>query len=246
MLKCVVKTAQPKGAAQIRPSLLAVGRDRILVLVFVLLAGAMAATPAHSQADPTGGCGPLANHYGPFDYRTQRDRLAIVEIAHFTPEVAALIRGNTGSIGGDLGYTLRTSPNHLRALMAMARLAERLKTPEIPDMHYSVECYFNRAIRFAPDDPLVRIVYAQYLAKNKKMDAALKELQEADFYAKDNGFTHYNIGLVYFDLKQYDKARAQAHKALQLGFNGTALADKLKSVNEWKEPIILNPPNVAN
>ena len=245
MLKRVVKIAQSKGVSRFRPNLFAVGRERVLALMLVLFAGMMGAAPAHSQVDATGGCGPLANHYGPFDYRTQRDKLPIVEGTHFTPEVAALIRGNTGSIGGDLGYTLRTFPNHLRALMAMARLAERLKTPEIPDMHYSVECYFIRAIRFAPDDPLVRIVYAQYLAKNKKLDAALKELQEADFYAKDNGFTHYNIGLVYFDLIQYDKARAQAQKALQLGLDGTTLVDKPKSVNQWKEPNISNPPNIA-
>ncbi|OOG51174.1 tetratricopeptide repeat protein [Polaromonas sp. C04] len=245
MVKRVVIDGRPKGAAQIRPNLFAVERERILVLVLVLFVGMMRAAPAHSQVNPIGGCGQLANHYGPYDYRTQRDKLAIVDQFHFTPEVEALIKGNTSSIGGDLGYTLRTSPNHLRALMSMARLAERLKTPEIPDMHYSVECYFIRAIQFAPDDTLVRIVYAQYLAKTNKTNAALKELQEADFYAKDNGFSHYNIGLEYFDLKQYDKARVQAHKALQLGFNGTALTDKLKSVNQWKEPDISNPPNIA-
>ena len=246
MLKRVVECGQLKGAASGRCNLLAVGRERVVMLMFVLFAAAMGATPAHSQADANGGCGPLANHYGPFDYRTQRDKLQIVDRAHFTPEVEALIRGNTSSIGGDLGYTLRTSPNHLRALIAMARLAEKQKTPEIRDMHYSVECYFIRAIQFAPDDVLVRIVYAQYLAKISETDAALKELQEANFYAKDNGFSHYNVGLAYFDLKQYDNARAQAHKALQLGFNGTALADKLKSVNQWKEPVTPNSPNIAN
>src|SRR4051812_47506028 len=62
------------------------------------------------------GCGSLANPYGPFDYRTSKDKLDIVEGAHFTPDVETLRSGSTGSLGADIDYTLRTSPNHHRAL----------------------------------------------------------------------------------------------------------------------------------
>ena len=45
------------------------------------LAGAL---PAGAQAQSEGGaCGQLKNAYGPFDYRTQRDKLKIVEDFHF-------------------------------------------------------------------------------------------------------------------------------------------------------------------
>jgi hypothetical protein len=52
-------------------------------------------------------------------------------------------------------------------------------------------------------------------------------------YAKDNPFSHFNIGLVYFDLKEYDRALAQAHKAQELGYTRTDLMDRLRSVNKW-------------
>jgi hypothetical protein len=93
-------------------------RSPALIGLAVIVALALGANRAHAFEE----CGELGNAYGPFDYRTSRDKLAIVEIAHFTPDVEALRSGNTGQLGGDLDYTLRTSPNHARALIAMANL----------------------------------------------------------------------------------------------------------------------------
>src|SRR5438128_12469438 len=77
-------------------------------------------------------CGnPFQNAYGPYDYRTATDQQKhLVEItgAHFTTSVETLRSGNTGTLGGELDYTLRVFPNHTRALMAMVRLGQRDKT----------------------------------------------------------------------------------------------------------------------
>ena len=54
--------------------------------------------------------------------------------------------------------------------------------------------------------------------------------------AGDNPFTHYNVGLIYFDLKNFDQALAQAHKAYGLGFVQPQLRDQLKQVGKWKDP----------
>src|SRR5678816_429071 len=117
-------------------------------------------------------CGELRNSYGPFDYRTSKAELKIVEDFHFTPDVETLRHGNTGTVGGDLDYTLRASPNHHRALMAMVNLAIRTKSEKPLGPKYSVDCYFDRAIRFASDDASVRIIYGIYLYRvGKKADA---------------------------------------------------------------------------
>ena len=55
--------------------------------------------------------------------------------------------------------------------------------------------------------------------------------------AGDNSFSHYNTGLIYFDIKDYDQALAQAHKAYGLGFLQPALRDQLKIAGKWKEPL---------
>ena len=180
-------------------------------------------------------CGPLRNAYGPFDYRTEHEKLAIVEAHHFTPEVESLSRGQEGYIGGDIDYTLRASPNHHRALIAMMRLSTQLKDQLPKGMNRSVECYFDKAIRFAPDDPLVRVIYAQFLVEHARQTEALAQLDAAAQNALDNPYTHYNVGLAYFELNAYDKALEQAHIARSLGFERDALIEKLKGVNQWHE-----------
>lgn len=210
-----------------------------------LLAGLLIAiftsTPAFAQAVGSS-CGTLSSpgQYGPYDYRTDRDKLPIVLGAHFTPEVEALIRGKTGTRpGGDIDYTLRAIPNNHRALMAMMRLGEKEKTPQPSGSRYTIECWFERAVLFRPDDTIVRMIYSSYLNSKGRTPEANSQLELATAHAKDSAFTHYNIGLHYFDLKNYDKALVQAHKAMALGFGQTALRDQLQSVGKWTEPAAL-------
>lgn len=201
-------------------------------LVVLLLSGGMALAQESAS-----GCGSLENQYGPFDYRTQKSKLDIVERFHFTPRVESLVGGqSTGSIAGDLDYTLRAFPNHHRALMAMVRLGEKVKTPQPIGATYSVECYFERALRFHPDDTTARMIYATYLSKIGRVKDAISQLETVSVSAEDNPFTHYNMGLIYFDLHQYDQALAQAHLAYGLGFTQTALRDELQRVGKWTEP----------
>jgi Tfp pilus assembly protein PilF len=180
-------------------------------------------------------CGSLENPYGPFDFRTQHDRLKVVERYHFTPSVESLQGGNTASIGGDLDYTLRASPNHHRALLSMANLALRDKTHKPRGAHYTVECYFDRAIRFAPNDGDVYMIYGTYLFRAGDKDQALKQLEIAEKLVGDNANLEYNLGLVYLDAKEYDKALAHAHRAYALGFQLPGLKRKLVAAGKWQD-----------
>jgi tetratricopeptide (TPR) repeat protein len=209
------------------------------ILVFSIFNGLFALTPAFAQADNSA-CGPLGNTFGPFDYRTERgEKLSMVEGAHFLPYIEALVRGKTNvTPGPDIDYTLRAFPNNHRALLAMMRLGEKENTPKPNGSRYSVECWFDRALRFRPDDTTVRMIYSTYLSKNKRIPEAVAQLEQASTIAKDNSFTHYNIGLIYFDMKIYDQALAQAHRASALGFSRTELRDMLESVKQWQEPLV--------
>ncbi len=187
------------------------------------------------------GCGSLQNPYGPFDYRVERgDTLHVVERFHFTPQVEALLSGATGKVGGDLDYTLRAFPNHHRALLSVMKLAEKTKSPRDPAMNYPFECYFERAIRFQRDDPIPRMLYATYLGKQGRLADAKRQLADADRMAEDNPFTYYNIGMVYADLKLFDEALVEAHKAYKMGFPRPGLRDRLKAAGKWQEPTKAN------
>ena len=208
------------------------GRWRTVTLAMALAC----ALPAAAQMAPSQ-CGPLANAYGPYDYRTDKDKLPIVEKFHYTPEVEALIRGKSGHIGGDLEYTLRAFPNHHRALISMMRLGDRVKAPRVPGAQYDVECYFVRGVAFRPDDVTARMLFATFLNSKNRKPEALKQLDFVQTLAANNPFTHYNLGLVYFDVGAFDKALSQAHRAQELGFLRPELAGKLKAANRWAESV---------
>lgn len=192
--------------------------------------------PAYGQ----GGIGLCGNPhdngpaFGPFDYRTATSfERNIVENAHFTPSVETLQKGNTSSLGGDLHYTLNVFPNHARALYAMTRLGERLKTNRPPGAQYLIECYYDRAVRYAPDDALVRVLYAIYLIDHKRPREARPHLEQAEQGADDPQVA-YNLGLAYFDLEEYDKALVYAKKARQMGIALTGLQKQLERAGKWR------------
>jgi tetratricopeptide (TPR) repeat protein len=217
---------------------------------------ALICLPALSQVDANY-CGSLSNAYGPFDYRADHyiqrpgdqspheEKRHLVEGAHFTPRVENLIGAQSahqiGPPGADLDYTLRAFPNHHRALLAVMRYGEKFNTQQPPGLPRIVECYFERAIRFQPNDTVARSLYATFLFKSKREPEAQAQLKQAVYFAGDNAFSNYNIGLVYFDMKLYDQALAQAHKAMALGFERTQLKDLLEKAGQWKEP----PPAAA-
>ena len=199
----------------------------------VLLVGCL---PVQAQV-AVSSCGELGKPFG--DYLKDKDKVAMSESFHFTPEVESLIRGkSTVVIGGDLDFMLRNYPNHHRVLAAMMRLGEKEKTQQPAGATYTVACYFERAIRFRPDDIVARLLYASYLSKNRRETDASAQLETATRAAGDDPFSHYNIGLIYLEMKNYDRALGQAHKAYGLGFGRPELKDRLKSAGRWKESAI--------
>ena len=204
-------------------------------ILCVYLLGILICTQSFAEVDDFV-CGSLQNAYGPFDYRSDKDKLALVESYHLTPNVVNLVSTQSaGTIGGDLDYTLRAFPNHHRALMAMMKLGEKENVAKPRGAKYGVECYFQRALRFRDDDATVRMIYASYLSKKGKRVEALGQLDAAERLESENANIIYNTGLIYFDLKEYDKSLLYAHRAYGLGFPLPGLRDKLRRAGKWKE-----------
>lgn len=182
-------------------------------------------------------CGNFKQWLGPFDYTNYEHReqhLDVVEFHHFTKNVENLISGHTSFIGGDLDFVLTRFPNHHRALVSMSKLALRDKTNKPDGAKYSVLCYFDRAIRFKPNDATVRYVFSSYLLETNKFDMALEQLDIASKLEPDNPAINYNLGLLYFEKKNYDKAILFAKKAYSKNFPLPGLKNKLSNIGKWK------------
>lgn len=187
-------------------------------------------------------CGDLENGYGPFDYRVAtRESKGLVEGAHFSRDVENLkgykairLGGLRGDPGGDIDYTLRAFPNHPRALWAMVRLSEKEKKEQPKGANWIVECYFDRAVRFRPDDLNVRVIYANFLIKRKRTAEAAAQLDLADKAGDaESANFYYNLGLALADVQRWERARVRANQAYELGFPLPGLKDKLIKAGQW-------------
>lgn len=186
-----------------------------------------------------GVCGdPASEGSNAQDYRTASPEARhVVERRHFTEDVRMMRRGtSTSEIGADVAYTLRKFPNHYQALMTMGDYALKVKRNPPPGGQYTVECWFERAMRFKPDDAMVKTAYGLYLIKASRPKDAVTQLEAAAAQAGDDANVHYNLGLAYADLKQYDKAVKSAHVAYRLGFPLPGLKNKLQRAGVWREP----------
>lgn len=185
------------------------------------------------------GCGPALaicggslgqNSFGqPLDYRDPAlsDTLALVERFHFTMEVETLQKGVNEPLPGDIHFTLMRFVNHYRALNAMATWQLKNGFREGTEV-FVADCYFERAVAFTPDDAVIYLIWGNYLAKKKQYEDALATYQEAERLDADNPEVHYNLGLLYIEMKDLEQAKVHADKAYELGYPLLGLRNKLK------------------
>lgn len=221
-------------------SVLSCNRQYRLYLVkylpgLLMMLYALWVTPAYALNREVPGCGNLANAYGPYDYTDPDDilnRLPIVERAHFTNSVETLAKGHTGTVMGDLDYTLRAFPNHHRALMSL--IYYRLRHPWLPGQPYkSAECYFQRALAFKPDDGNVYMIYGIYQYKRGKYTEAEKLYRKALEIMPENADLLNNIALLYLKRSKYALAKKYAQHAYNNGFPLHGVEKKLRQIGEW-------------
>lgn len=192
------------------------------------------------EQQPAPSCGRLESRkgqLGPVDYRTVSPyTIAFVEARHFPTHVELLQRGaRSGSVGGDLQFMLETFPNHPRALRATAELFRRNGGRMSEYMTLGIECLFNRAIAYRSDDADVRIIYADDLLKRRRPAEAREHVLVAESLIKDNPRLHYNVGLLFLDLEDFDRATVHAKKAYELGFDLPGLRNRLRKAGKWDQ-----------
>lgn len=184
-------------------------------------------------------CGRLTNHYGPFDHRKVPAgdfRIVVVERAHFPPEVESLKKGSTAHYpSGDISYTLAVFPNHPRALMAMMNWGLKHKTDRPIGTSYSVSCWFERGLVFAPDDNRVPMIYGIYRYRLKQYNEAIKLFENSLKLGNEGTDAYYNLGLAYFAVQRYEDALKQAHIAYERGFALPGLRQMLQKVGKWQD-----------
>lgn len=176
-------------------------------------------------------CPPLESKYGNRDYLNSNNQkhLNMVENAHFNEDVRQLRGGArpSGSLIGDLQYTLNWFPNHHAALDTLVRLAIREQNP-MPLGGKHIECRFQWATKVNPSDGMVKFIQARYYNEIGEQDHARRMLEKAAKLAPKNANVQYNIGLIYFRMKDFEASRRHAKIAYSYGFPLPGLRDMLE------------------
>lgn len=173
--------------------------------------------------------------YGPFDYTIhQGELLARVDNNHFSSQVEQLIRGDTTRHPmGDVNYTLVRFPNHHRALYTAVRFSLGESSHGSLDS-YPAECYLQRAIRFSPDDSVPHMLYGLYLHRLGQLDESLEKYEAAKALAPQDANLLYNMGLVYFEIGDYEKSHQHAVEAYTRGIELPGLRRRLQEAGHWE------------
>ena len=166
--------------------------------------------------------------------------LRTVEKYHLGPATDKLHSRAYESGAGDIWFILTYFPNHPRGLMLLIELCEQWKSPRC-----DVQERFENAIAVNPDVAATYALQGIYLFRAKRLPAAIASFEKALTLDPNSLNAHYNLGLAYFETKQFELANAHAQRAYQLGASVPGLRDKLKRAGQWK-PIDTPMPDAAS
>lgn len=221
----------------------------IRAILFFLAATIITQAQAQESLEPyDSDCLPLfiQGRHGPFDYNTasQAER-KLVERVHFDEHYQAYRLGKAKlqkkfdhiieTPAAGFSYTLWAFPNHPHALTAMEDISFKEKSEKPAGAGLRIHCYFQRAVKFAPDDSLVRSIYGYYYARRGKVGEAREQLEKAVSNGDETVSVYVYVAFSYLEIKDYRKALEAAKAAYQLGYSLPGLRNRLEKAGQWKD-----------
>ena len=188
-----------------------------LALAFLALLALTGRTAAQSET-----------YYSYYDQRVAaRQQLRTVEQYHLGKALADIDGGLWELALSECDFILRYFPDHPRGLNLMAETARKLNKLDV------AESYFDRAIQLFPQSATTYAAYGIFKYRIGQLEESAQALKRSVTLIPDYAEAHYNLGLVYADLKQLDKANVHAQAAYRLGYPLPGLQQVLKRADAW-------------
>lgn len=160
---------------------------------------------------------------------TTKELLGNVEKYHLQKAEDSLRSGRYAYSWDDTDFILRAFPNHPRGLRLISEICIRWR-----DQRCAAERYFDKAVALNPSSAETYLIYGVYLQKAGHPRDAIKRYQQAIELDPGSANAHYNLGLTYFQLKDFERANQHAQTAYRLGFPLEGLRRNLKQAGAWK------------
>lgn len=165
------------------------------------------------------------SYYGNYD----PEHLGAVERHHLPQAHDKATWDNPTYAWRDVEFILRHFPNHPDALMLAIDLSLKSR-----DLYQPALEMFEKAVAFdtkpAPPWVIFGIFYHRHGKPEKAVDCYLEALERDPALAE----AHYNLGLAYLKLKQYEEANQAAQKAYALGYPLPGLRRRLEEAGKWQ------------
>ena len=174
-----------------------------------------------------------------FDYYAPRTkgeditRLKNVEGYHLGPAQEKMAKRLYLYAMQELGFILGYYPNHPQALSLLSKLCDLWRDPKC-----DADGAFQRAVKRNPDAAHTYLLHGVHLHRKRQLNEAVKAYRRAVELQPNSGDAHYNLGLAYADLKQFDLANRHAQTSYKLGDYPPGLRRKLEQAGGWN-------PNVS-
>jgi tetratricopeptide (TPR) repeat protein len=193
--------------------------------------------------------GAFAQGGGGYDYYAPRTdsaevtRLNNVEGYHLAPGQTKMARREYYYAQQEFEFILHYYPNHPKGLALLSELCQKYGDKRCDA---AADARFDQAIKLNPQIGQTYLLYGIHLHRKRQLDEAVKAYRRAVELAPSSVSAHYNLGLAYVDLKQYDLANQHAQKSYQLGAYTPGLRNKLEKVGKWNPNVVLTPSGDAS
>jgi tetratricopeptide (TPR) repeat protein len=196
------------------------GRIRCALLLITACASAPGAMAQSGGRD----------YYNPGTGTDDRAIFEQVHSYHLQPGIEKMTKGTTDRGYGDFLFILQGFPNSPQALNLMSELCvNKMKSAKC-----DADPFFERAVAINPKIATTYVLYGIHLQRKGKHTEAIEKFNQALALQPNSVNAHYNMGLIYVDLKQYELANRHAQVAYALGAQLPGLHDKLVKVGKWQ------------
>jgi tetratricopeptide (TPR) repeat protein len=194
------------------------------LLVFALALATLIVAPAgHAQTRSL-------DYYAPRETEADQRVLRNVEGYHLQPGIDHLRAREFRQAMAEFEFILAVYPNHPRALMLLSDVCEQSRSMECTN---AADSWFEKAVAINPNAAATYVMFGIYNHKSHRLDAAIKSYKRALELSPNSVNANYNLGLAYFEQKQYALANEVAQRAYASGASLPGLRDKLKTVGAW-------------
>lgn len=169
------------------------------------------------------------DYYHPGTEQVDRQLFENVHIFHLKPGIEEMGHRRYEAALEHFEFILRVYPNQPEVLNLISELCTvRWKSPKC-----DADQWFELGLARNPNIATSYVVYGIHLQRQRRRPEAIQALDRALEVDPASMNAHYNLGLAYFDEKNYKLANQHAQAAYALGAPLPGLRQKLTKAGKW-------------